>query len=188
MPEPLTLQERYYKINEALNNFFESQSLDCRVLKYGIDPATTKDNTNLQEKKYPYFQSFLLNPKPQSWTDQQSGTYYEFEYQLSFFTSPRNETEDDIDEMRPFEIARIALCDIDLDLLRIDPDDPSSGTYATVLDVKTPLSFKMVSGAVVPSGVLLVKMAAVVSYPITLPVVGDATNIDNAIVITENGD
>lgn len=186
----LTLQERYYKINEALNLFLKSKNVVCPVYKYGVDPATLNTSPNGQDKKYPYFQSFLLNPKPQSWTTQKGGTYFTFEYQLSFFTSPRNEFQNDTIEWKPFELARIAFSDIDIDLLRIKPEgggdpEPNAATLADVLDVRTMIGFKMTSGAVVPSGVLLIKMAAVVGYPIEITNPTEATNIDDAISISQ---
>jgi hypothetical protein len=182
----LTLQERYYGINKSVRKFLRDNGFDVPIYKYGIDPATAKDDLKSQAKKYPYFQSFLIDPKPQSWTSFEKGRYTRFEYQLSFFTSPQTEFTNDGDLWKPFEAAQIAFSDAQSDVLRIDPNDPDSSTYADVLDIRTKQDFGLVSGAVVPSGVIIVKLAAMIGYPMTIAPVGSASNIDAAISITNS--
>lgn len=178
-----TLQEKYYAINAAVANFLEAKGFNVPVYKYGIDPALLKDDLKTQPKKYPYFQSHLLPSDPQSWTSQESGIYTRFEYQLSFFTSPRFEYTNGTELWRVFETAKLAFSDIQSDVLRRDPNDPTSSTIADVLSMKVEQNFGVVSGAIVPSGIIIVKMATIVGYPVSIPPVGDATNIDAAVVI-----
>ena len=46
----MTLYEKYYAINEKLNQFLQGKYSDLKILKYGIDPATLKvDATKLKK-------------------------------------------------------------------------------------------------------------------------------------------
>jgi len=180
----LTLQERYYEINKRLRVFLRDNGFDVPVVKYGVDFATTKTETKSQDLKYPYFQTHLKQSKPQSWTSNNGGQYTVFRYYVSFFASPKTEYIKDSENFKVFELARVAFSDVNADLLRIDPLDLDSGTLADVLDIEVDQDFGEVSGAIVPSGIIIVKMAAVIGYPINLPEPSDATNIDAAIEIT----
>lgn len=181
----MTLEEKYYAINAALNAWFETQEVRCPVVKFGVDPATLKasvrDQTN---SRYPYFQSFLMNPQPQAWTSSAAGVYTRFEYQLSFYTSPDNEFTNDAALWLPFNLARIALSDVSLGVLSVDSNAAVAVTIADLLRVREERSFSMVSGAPVPRGVLIAEMAAVCSYPISTPDPGRSTDLDSAITIS----
>ena len=180
-----TLQEKYYAINAALNAFMKARGVRCPVIKFGVDPATLKASSKDQtDSRYPYFQSFILNPKATAWTSDGGGIYARFEYQLSFFTSPENEFENDAALFLPFNLARMALSDVDQQVLcRVD-EDGNKLYIADLLDLQEKTDFSMVSGAPVPTGVLLAKFAAVCGYPVHLPGPGISTDLDFALEIT----
>lgn len=181
---PQTLQEKYYAINAALNAFIKSKSVRCPVVKYGIDPATLKDSAKDQtNKRYPYFQSFILNPKATAWTSDGGGVYTRFEYQLSFFTSPANELENDAALFLPFNLARTALSDVELQVLR-RVENGESVFIADLLDLREETNFGMVSGAPVPTGVLIARFATVCGYPVRVPGPGISTDLDFALEFT----
>lgn len=183
----LTLIQRYYKINEALNNYLKVRgtalNFTCPVIKYGIDRATLKSETKSQADKYPYIQTYVMNVSPVAWTSYESGILTDFEYQLSFFTSPRNEFMNDTDYFIPFDVAKNALSDINLQLLKTTDQLGNVTTLADLQDVKFHYEFEMKSGSPVPSAFLIAKMRAVCGYvidpgyaPATM-----STNLDNAI-------
>lgn len=177
-----TLQEKYYAINAALNAFIKARGVRCPVSKFGIDPATLKATSKDQTvSRYPYFQSFILNPKATAWTTDGSGIYTRFEYQLSFFTSPANELENDAALFLPFNLARMALSDVELQVLRRVDNDGNSLFIADLIDLQEKTDFSMVSGAPVPTGVLLAKFTAVCGYPVHLPGPGISTDLDFAL-------
>lgn len=181
---PQTLQEKYYAINAALNAFLKAKGVRCPVIKYGIDPATLKNNSKDQtNNRYPYFQSFILNPKATAWTSDGGGVYTRFEYQLSFFTSPENEIENDAALFLPFNLARVALSDVNLQVLR-RVSGGESVFIADLLDLQENPDFSMVSGAPVPTGVLLAKFAAVCGYPVHFDGPGISTDLDFALEFT----
>lgn len=189
-PAKQTLQQKYYAINAALNTFLKSQGARCPVIKFGVDPATLKTASKDQTvSRYPYMQAFILNPKPNAWTSRDAGIYTRFEYQLSFFTSPENELENDEDFFRPFQLARAAFSDVNFGvLLSVDTVTGKSVRIADVLDIREETSFHMVSGAPVPKAVLIVSMAAMCAYPsINIPDPTISTDIDNAWKFQENG-
>lgn len=181
----LTLKQRYYGINAALNSYLVSKGQQCKVLKYGIDRATLKNSTSNQTDKYPYLQTYVNNAKPVSWTNYENGVLTDFDFQISFFTSPATEFEKDDKLFEPFYIATNALSDARLKLLQTTIG-ANVTTLADLISVRYTEEFGIVSGAPVPSAIFIAKMRAVCGYvpdPSYVPV-GYSTNIDQAISYT----
>jgi len=182
-----TLQEKYFSINAALNRYIKSYSLRCPVIKCGVDPATLKDSARDQTSaraRYPYLQSHLMNVNPTAWTSDRSGIYTRFEYQLSFFTSPDTEIENDSELFKPFDVARMALSDINTGaLLLVDETTGAQSSIADLLSIREERNFSMVSGAAVPRAVLVAKLATVCGYPVRTPDPGISTDLEDAISI-----
>lgn len=171
----MNLREKQGAINAALNSYLIGKSIKCPVFKYGINPAAAK--TNIKDNSttvYPYMQSYVSNVKEQSWTTRESGIYTRFDYQLSFFTAPETEFGDDTKLFYPFEVARNALSDIQLNILN---------GIAVIKRIKANYKADMKSGQLVPSAFVIYEMAAVCSYEAITPSVGQATNIDEALII-----
>ena len=93
----MTIAEKYYAMNAALNAALKKQGVVCPVYKYGVvaRPAT-----------YPYIQTSYRVVKRQPFGSSVSGTVTDFEYQLNFFTAAANEKSNDAMLFNPYEIAR----------------------------------------------------------------------------------
>lgn len=177
----MTLQEKYYALNGAISDFMLSQSIDCPLVKFGVDIGTVRSSLkNQQVDRYPYFQTSLLNPKPQYATAKESGIYTEFEYQVSFFTSPHSEKDDDTALWRPWQVLEVIFSDINLGVFRSNPSQVNTPMIANLLRYRTIPTSEMVSGAFVPKSVLLAEFAAVCTYP-DLGTAGDTTYATNVI-------
>jgi len=184
---PQTITEKYYALNAALNAFLTAQGVNCPVIKFGVDPKTLQAVTKSQTvaPRYPYMQSFIMNPRPSGWTSDAGGIYTRFEYQLSFFTSPETEIQNDTEQWLPYHLARMAFSDISLNVfLRIDENTEQTVTIADLLRLREDPSFSMVSGAPVPKAVMIAEMAAVCAYPVRTPDPGISTDLDIAIAYT----
>lgn len=180
----LTLMERYYAINQAINSYLVSKNIFCPVIKYGIDPATIKPTwKNTQYDRFPYIQTFISNVRPVAWTSYFKGTLTDFDFQISFFTSPTDETINDSVFFKPFEAVKNALSNINLKLLQtVD----QAGNITTIADLRSMVyhkDFYMKSGSPVPSAFLICKMRAVCGYGNDLaePDPTISTDIDNSI-------
>lgn len=177
----LTLDERYFAINEAINKFLSANSIDCPIFKYGIDPGTLKTNIAKNEKVYPYAMTSINNVETVSWTSEENGIYTRFEYQVNFFTSPKTEFTNDADLYKPFEWIKLALTDVNKSVLQVfDNVEPKITMLADLLSVRVIPGFKIVSGAILPSKILIAKMAAVCGYPDPVGSVGEATDISGS--------
>jgi len=93
----LTITEKYYAMNNALNIALKAAGITARVYKYGVVP---KDNS------YPYFQSSPRVTYRQPYAKESTGVYTEFEYILNFFTAAANDEVNDADLFIPYEAAR----------------------------------------------------------------------------------
>lgn len=184
----LTLMERYYAINQALNSYLISKDIFCPVIKYGIDPATLKAEWKGQAyDRFPYIQTFISNVKAQQWTSYAGGTLTEWDFQVSFFSSPTGqEFANDAVFFRPFEAVKNGLSNINLNLLQTISND---GKITTIADIYEPIrfhyEFEMKSGSPVPSAFMICKMRAVCGYGENLaePDPTLSTDLDNAIEI-----
>lgn len=171
----MTLNERYYAVNTALNTYLQSKGIQAQVIKYGIDPATLmKDQNNTSATKYPYFQSYITNIVEQPWTTQSTGIFTDFDYQLSYFAGPRSEKINDTKYFYPFEVAKNVLGDIDLNIL---------DGIADIKAKEGPYKFDMKSGQPVASAIMIYHMRAQCSYEAIIPPAGITTDLNSAISI-----
>lgn len=171
----MNLTQKYYAINTAINAYLKSKSITCPLYKHGVDPSkikgNVKDNVN---NRYPYMQDYLSNIKQQSWTSEIGGIYTTFDLQISFFTSPDTEEENDAKLFYPFEVMKNALSDNQLNLLK---------DIAVIKRTKGHYESNMKSGNFVPAAFVIYEMAAVCNYEAIVPGSGEAINIDRAIKI-----
>ena len=93
----MTINEKYYAMNEALNKALVAQGVNVRVYKYGSVP---------KGGAYPYFQSYFRVIKRQPFSSSTSGTLVDFEYALNFFTAKSSDEANDAALFEPYEIAR----------------------------------------------------------------------------------
>lgn len=98
----MTLMQKYYAMNSAINTFLENINEVARVYKYGV----------VVEGKYPYFQAaYPRVTYTQPYASTTSGTLTEFEYRLNFFTAAKNEKSNDSDLFDVFEKVKEGICD-----------------------------------------------------------------------------
>ena len=93
----MTINEKYYAMNEALNKALKAQSVTARVYKYGAVPKNAS---------YPYFQSIYRVKNRQPFASSVSGVLMDFEYILNFFTAKKSDEANDAALFEPYEIAR----------------------------------------------------------------------------------
>jgi hypothetical protein len=93
----MTLYQKYYAMNAALNTALTDHGIVCPVYKYG---------TVAQPVKYPYIQTTYRVTKRQPDGSVRSGTLVDFEYSLNFFTAAGHERSNDAALFIPYETAR----------------------------------------------------------------------------------
>lgn len=93
----MTIIEKYYAMNTALNQALQAQSLTARVYKYGTVP---------KHASYPYFQSTYRVTYRQPYGSSVSGVLTGFEYILNFFTAAESDEVNDAKLFEPYEIAQ----------------------------------------------------------------------------------
>jgi hypothetical protein len=93
----MTIIEKYYAMNTALNQALRAQNQTAPVYKYGTVPA---------QQKYPYFQSSYRVQRRQPYGSSVSGVLTDFEYTLNFFTAATSDEANDSALLNPYEIAR----------------------------------------------------------------------------------
>jgi hypothetical protein len=93
----MTIIEKYYAMNKALNVALAANSITARVYKYGTVPKGAT---------YPYFQSAYRVTRRQPFASSVSGVLLDFEYILNFFTAAPNDEANDSALFEPYEIAR----------------------------------------------------------------------------------
>jgi len=185
----LTLLQRYYAMNAALDKYLSDQQTNCPVIKYGIDPATLKTTfKDTRDSVFPYIQTHISNVRPVAWTSLDSGIMTEFDYQLSFFTSPADETVNDAAYFIPFEVARIGLTDVNRKVLSTFDTDGNEYTIANILDLKFHYEFEMKTGSPVPAAFLIARMRAVCAYVAEAGIVNPTESTDLFSGIQLNGD
>ena len=175
----MTLFEKYYAINDRLNKFLQSRYSDLKILKFGIDVGTLRTNVKEIEKVYPYAISYLTGIEEKAWTSYETGIYTVFTYQLNFFTSPKTEFTNDSVLQKAFDLVRVGLTDINLKTLEGVADLKSLQT--------SEMNLSIVSGAIVPSRILIAKFSTVCSYPETLgiPTLATDTSQSTDFIIEE---
>lgn len=171
----MTLNQRYYAVNTAINTYLQSKGIDARVIKYGIDPATLANQSlSTAKTKYPYFQSYITNVQEQPWTTETTGIFTDFDYQLSYFAGPQSEKINDTKYFYPFEVVKNVLGDINLNIL---------DGIADIRSKEGPYKFEVKSGQPVASAIMIYKMRAQCSYEAIIPDAGITTDINSAISI-----
>jgi len=184
-PSGLTLMQRYYAINQAIDSYLISKDIFCPVIKYGIDPATLKPEWKGRAyDRFPYIQTYISNVKAQQWTSYQAGMLTEWDFQVSFFTAPPSEFVNDTVFFKPFEAVKNGLSNRRLNLLQTTSEDGKVTTLADIFDpIRFHYEFEMKSGSPVPSAFMILKMRAVCGYGQDLeePDPTLSTDLDNAI-------
>lgn len=93
----MTIIEKYYAMNAALNVALDNRSISARVYKYGTVPTGTK---------YPYFQSTYRVKNRHPFAKKSSGVLTDFEYTLNYFLGVKDDDANDADLFIPYETAR----------------------------------------------------------------------------------
>lgn len=96
----MTIAEKFYAMNAAVQTFLNAQGHGTQIYKYGRRPDAVK---------YPYFQSAYRVTSAQPFPTKESGRYTDFEYQLNFFTAAKNEDDNDAALFTVFEQVREAI-------------------------------------------------------------------------------
>ena len=107
----MTLYEKYYAMNAALNVALIAQNIKCPVFKYGVvAPVAPMAGSGSEPSggsiKYPYIQTTYRTIKRQPYGSDLSGTLTDFEYILNFFTAAGHERQNDSALFIPYETAR----------------------------------------------------------------------------------
>jgi len=161
----MTINEKYYAMNAALNAALVNQGVICPVYKYGsvAQPVT-----------YPYIQTICRVTKRQPNGSALSGTLTDFEFILNFFTAAKHERENDAALFVPYEAARELI---------VSPDYLIWAGIANVLNHNETPEFNFHGGLGVLQKGLLFMCQTVVSH-----VIADATKyvpIDDAIAVVD---
>jgi hypothetical protein len=93
----MTIEEKYYALNTALNVALKAKAINARVHKYGIVP---------NGKTYPYFQSTYRVTNRQPYAKKSTGVLTDFEYVLNFYTAAASEETNDAYLFIPYQAAR----------------------------------------------------------------------------------
>jgi hypothetical protein len=93
----MTINEKYYAMNAALNKALVTQGQTARVYKYGTVPKGAA---------YPYFQSTYRVTHRQPFASSTSGVLTGFDYSLNYFTAASSDESNDAALFEPYEIAR----------------------------------------------------------------------------------
>lgn len=157
----MTIAEKYYAMNEAINLFLKGESSTARVYKYG---------TVMDKKPYPYFQSDYKVIDSQPFSTDESGRYTDFHYYLNFFTASKNERDNDAALFNVLEKAREAIGNPNKLILR---------NIASVLRIEQTPEFAFRGGLEVLQKGLILACRAVCSHVLSVSV-SEAT-IDNAV-------
>lgn len=93
----MTIIEKYYAMNKALNIALQYRNITARVHKYGKVP---------EKATYPYFQSSYRVTNRQPYAKKSTGVLTDFEYTLNFFTAAPTDEQNDAALFVPYEAAR----------------------------------------------------------------------------------
>lgn len=162
----MTLYEKYYAMNTALNTGLENQSVVCPVYKYG---RVAKDID------YPYIQSTyrVISRQPNGSTA--SGTLTDFEYMLNFFTAAAHENTNDTALFIPYETARELI---------VSPEHLIWRNIANVLNHDETPEFNFKGGLEVIQKGLIFRCQTVVSHVIEDS--GEYVSEDDAMEVVED--
>lgn len=142
----MTIIEKYYAMNTALNQALVTQGLTARVYKYGAVPKNAT---------YPYFQSTYRVKYRQPYATSVSGVLTDFEYTLNFFTAAPSDEANDAALFEPYEIARELIT---------SPESAIWNSIATVLSHNETPDFKFHGGLEVLQRGLVFSCQTVTSF------------------------
>lgn len=96
----MTIAQKYYAMNAAIQAFLVSEDETAKIYKYG---------RVVQGVRYPYFQSTYRVRDAQPFPSKQSGTYTDFDYFLNYFVAAKNEDSNDALLFTTFEKVKEAI-------------------------------------------------------------------------------
>jgi hypothetical protein len=161
----MTLYEKYYAMNSALNAALVANDITCPVYKYG---------SVAQPASYPYIQTTYRVTKRQPNGSAASGTLIDFDFSLNFFTAAKHERQNDADLFITYETARELI---------VSPDFLIWSGIANVLNHDETPEFKFKGGVEVLQKGLVFQCQSVVSHVMADTV--QYADIDEAVEVVE---
>lgn len=163
----MTIYEKYYAMNKAINDFLKAKGFSASVYKYGTVPSGVV---------YPYFQSTYRITGRQPHGSSQSGTLTDFEYSLNFFTASKSDRANDAALFVPYEAVREAI---------VSPQNSIWRDIANVYEHNETPEFNFKGGLEVLQKGLVCVCQTVVSHV----VIDEYTEapVDNVITAIESG-
>lgn len=173
----MTLYEKYYAMNAALNAALIAQNITCPIFKYGtvVKKGSGYPEVDGQPVKYPYIQTTYRVTKRQPNGSNASGTLTDFEYTLNFFTTAANERTNDAALFIPYETARELI---------VSPDFLIWRGIANVLNHDETPEFNFHGGLEVLQKGLIFKCQSVVSHVIDFT--GEIVPVEEAMEVVED--
>ena len=155
----MTLYEKYYAMNKALNDALIAQSITCPIFKYGavVKKGDGYPSLDGNPVKYPYIQTTYRVTKRQPNGSNASGTLIDFEYTLNFFTAAAHERLNDAALFGPYEAARELI---------VNPDFNIWSGIANVLGHEETPEFNFHGGLEILQKGLIFRCQSVVSHVI----------------------
>jgi hypothetical protein len=163
----MTIDEKYYAMNKALNVALKAAAVNARVHKYGKVPKDTA---------YPYFQSSYRVTYRQPFGKETTGVLTDFEYILNFFTAAENDEANDADLFIPYEAARELITSPDIFIW--------SGIANVLRHTETP-QFNFKGGLEVLQRGLVFECQAVTTFVLALHG-GTGVSIENVVETIKN--
>ena len=174
----MTIYEKYYAMNSALNTALIAQGVTCPIFKYGtvVKKGSGYPEVDGQPVKYPYIQTTFRVTKRQPNGSKTSGTLTDFEYSLNFFTAAAHERMNDAALFIPYETARELI---------VSPDFLIWSGIANVLNHEETPEFNFHGGLEVLQKGLIFNCQTVVSHVIDFT--PKDTDIDENMEVVEGG-
>ena len=173
----MTIYEKYYAMNAALNTALIAQGVTCPVFKYGsvVKKGNGYPDVDGQPVSYPYIQTTFRVTKRQPNGSSTSGTLIDFEYTLNFFTAAAHERMNDATLFEPYEMARELI---------VNPDFLIWRGIANVLNHDETPEFNFRGGLEVLQKGLIFKCQCVVSHVIDY--IPEEVDIDDAMEVIKD--
>jgi len=173
----MTIYEKYYAMNAALNTALIAQGVICPIFKYGsvVKKGNGYPSVDGQPVSYPYIQTTFRVTKRQPNGSSTSGTLIDFEFTLNFFTAAANERMNDSSLFEPYEMARELI---------VNPDFLIWRGIANVLNHDETPEFNFHGGLEVLQKGLIFRCQSVVSHVIDFT--GKDVPVDLAIEVVED--
>jgi len=173
----MTIYEKYYAMNAALNTALISQGITCPIFKYGtvVKKGNGYPEIDGMPVKYPYIQTTYRVTKRQPNGSNLSGTLTDFEFTLNFFTAAANERTNDASLFVPYETVRELI---------VSPDFLIWRGIANVLNHEETPEFNFHGGLEVLQKGLIFRCQSVVSHVIDF--IPEDVPVDLAIEVVED--